>query len=212
MDIMIPIYTQSDYTELKFVLRSIEKWADEVIVVGSEIPEWIKNITWIEVSDIRNKKQLSIRKKIISALEYKSEFLFLSDDVYLLQEPKKVFYSSGTIKQVGESGARPLQNQLESMNKPIKCFDVHSPIWYERQKFIELEVFTSECIIKSMYGNYHEVESVNMPDFKVNRKMSVEEIKSIIKNRPYFSTGPQGLKYALPVLQEFWPVKSKFEL
>jgi hypothetical protein len=209
---MIPLFAQSDYTELRYVLRSVEKWADEVIIVGSEIPEWIKNITWIEVSDIKHKKQLSIRKKIISALEYKPEILFISDDVYLLQEPKKVFYSSGTIKQVGESGARPLQGQLEAMNKPIKCFDVHSCIWYEREKFKALEVFTSDCILKSAYGNFHEVESVNMPDFKVNGKMTVEEIKSIIKNRPYFSTGPQGLKYALPVLQELWPVKSKFEL
>jgi hypothetical protein len=212
MDIMIPIYPQSDYTELKFVLRSIEKWADEVIIVGSDLPEWIKNITWIEVSDIRNKKQLSIRKKIISALEYKPEFLFLSDDVYLLQEPEKVFYSSGTLKSIGESGSKPLQAQLEAQNKPVKCYDVHSPIWYEKEKFKYLEIFTSDCIIKSMYGNYHEVESVKMPDFKVNGKMTVEEIKNIIKNRPYFSTGPQGLKYALPVLQELWPLKSRFEL
>jgi hypothetical protein len=212
MTVMYPIVNQADYSELKYSLRSIEKWADEVIVVGSDLPEWITRITWIDVSDIVGKKQLSIRKKIISALEYKPEFLFLSDDVYLLTEPTKDFYSSGTIRQIGEGGARQLADQLEAKGKPIKCFDVHCPIWYEKGKFKALEVFTSECIIKSMYGNFHDVESINMPDFKVNRKMTPAEIKEAIKSRPYFSTGPQGLQYALPVLQELWPSKSKFEL
>jgi hypothetical protein len=212
MTFMIPLKPQDDYTELKYCLRSIANGADEVIIVGSDLPEWITRITWIDVSDIVGKKQLSIRKKIISALEYKPEFFFLSDDVYLLTEPTKEFYSSGTIRQIGEGGARQLADQLEAKRKPIRCFDVHCPIWYEKEKFNALEVFTSECIIKSMYGNFHEVESINMPDFKVNRKMTPAEIKEAIKNRPYFSTGPQGLQYALPLLQELWPYKSKFEL
>jgi hypothetical protein len=212
MTVMIPLQPQVDYTELKFTLRSIEKWTGVVIIVGEDLPEWITNVTRIEVSDIKGKKQLSIRKKIISALEYRPEFLFLSDDVYLLSEPKRVFYSSGTLKQIGEGGSKPLQAQLEKLNKPTKCFDVHCPIFYEREKFKALECFTSECIIKSAYGNFHEVESINMPDFKINHKMTPAEIKQAIKDRPYFSTGPQGLKYALPVLQELFSNKSKFEL
>lgn len=209
---MYPLYRQEDYTELKYSLRSVEKWAGEVIIVGEEIPEWIKNITWIQIKDIPGRKQLSIRKKIISALEYKPEFLFLSDDVYLLEKPTKTYYSGGTIRQIGEAGAKTLADQLEALNKPIKCFDVHCPIFYEREKFKPLERFTSDCIIKSMYGNFHEVESVTMPDYKVNQKLTPDQIRLAIKNRPYFSTGPTGLKYALPVLQELWPVKSNFEL
>lgn len=212
MIFMIPLHPQEDYTELKFVLRSLEKWADEVIIVGDDLPSWIKNVTWIPIKDISGRKQLSIRKKIISALEYKSEFLFLSDDVYLLTETQKIYYSDGSIKNRGESGSRPLQIQLEGMGKPLKDYDVHCCIYYEREKFKELEVFQAECIIKSAYGNFHELESIEMWDFKVNKKMAPEEIKQAIKNRPYFSTGPQGLKYALPVLEELWPLKSRFEL
>lgn len=208
---MIPIQRQSDYTELKFVMRSLKDWAEEVIIVGEDIPDWIKNVTWIDIKDIPGRKQLSIRKKIISALEYTPEFLFLSDDVYLLEKPTKTFYSSGTLRQIGEAGAKILSAQLEALNKPIKCFDVHSCIYYERDKFKQLEIFTADCVIKSMYGNFHEVESVTMPDFKVNKKMSPEEIKLAIKNRPYFSTGPMGLKYAIPILNELFPNKSNFE-
>lgn len=212
MNCMIPLKPQDDYTELKFTLRSIQKWADEVIIVGEDLPLWAKNVTWLPIKDIPGRKQLSIRKKIISALQYKSEFLHLADDVYLLTEPKKIFYSSGSIKNRGESGSRPLQAQLEAIGKPIKDYDVHCCIYYEREKFKALEVFQAECIIKSAYGNFHELESTAMPDFKINSKMTPEEIKGAIKNRPYFSTGPQGLKYALPVLAELFPLKSKFEL
>lgn len=212
MTTMIPLKPQSDYIELKYTLRSIEQWADEVIIVGEEIPDWIKNITWIEVKDIPGRKQLSIRKKIISALEYKPEFLFLSDDVYLLEKPTKTYYSAGTIKKRGESGSRPLEQQLEKMGKPLLDYDVHSCIFYEKEKFRQLEIFNADCIIKSMYGNYHELESIIMPDFKVNKKMSETEIMRIIKDRPYFSTGPQGVQYALPVLEKLFPHKSKFEI
>jgi hypothetical protein len=211
---MYPLQTQNDYTELRYSLRSVEKYLPgaEVIIVGDTLPDWITGITQIEVKDTPGRKQLNIRRKILAALEYSKEIFFLSDDVYLLKAPEYKFYKHRTLKQNGESGAKPLTDQLTALNKPIDQWDVHCPIVYEREKFRALDIFASECIIKSMYCNYHEIEGVIMPDFKVNSKMTAEQIKNTIKDRPYFSTSPVGLKYALPVLEELFDRKSNFEL
>lgn len=214
MIIAIPLQKQSYYTELLFCLRSIEKYIlnPKILIIGDFIPDWLTNVTQICVADIHGRKQLSIRKKILAALEYSKEILFMSDDVYLLKPYEKKYYSSGTLKQIGESGSKPLVKQLEALSKPIKNYDVHCPIIY-KQDFKEVsKLFSSDCIIKSFYGNYLELPSVEMWDYKVNKKMSVEEIKKHISLRPYFSTGITGLQYALPVLEELFKNKSQFEL
>lgn len=212
--VMYPLSEQADYTELKYSLRSIDKYfpGKEVIIVGHNLPEWITGVTQIHVKDIPGRKQLNIRIKILAALEYSKEIFFLSDDVYLLKEAEQKYYFDRLLSNIGEGGAKPLSDQLKALNKPTNCWDVHCPIIYERNKFRALEVFTGECIIKSMYSNFHEICGEYMPDFKVNRKMSVEDIKLAISDRPYFSTGPSGLIYCLPVLNELFPLKSKYEL
>lgn len=214
MKLMYPLQSQNDYTELRYSLRSVEKHfpKSEIIIVGDTIPEWITGVTQIHVKDIPGRKQLTIRKKILAALEYSEEIFFLSDDVYLLKPPTNKFYFHRTLKENGEAGAKPLAEQLTSLNKPIDSYDVHCPIIYERDKFRGLEMFPAECIIKSMYGNFYEVQGVPMPDYKINQKQAVEQIKVSIKDRPYFSTGPSGLKYALPILEELFDRKSNFEV
>lgn len=217
MELMYPLQSQNDYTELRYSLRSLEKHLpkSEVIIVGDTIPEWITGVTQIHVKDIPGRKQLTIRKKILSALEYSKEIFFLNDDYFFLQDidPGNFpYYYFGNIRESGESGARPLREQLATKGKNIKHFDIHCPIIYERDKFRALEVFTSDCLIKSMYSNFHDIEGVPMPDTKINSQHSTHGIKERIKNKIVFSTGPGGLKFALPVLQEFFPHKSRFEL
>lgn len=217
MKIFYPLQAQHDYTELRFSLRSVEKYLpkSEIIIVGDSLPDWITGVTQIEVKDIPGKKQLTIRKKILAGLAYSKEVFFLNDDYFFIQpvHPEIFpFYFFGNVRESGESGARPLKEQLEAKGKDIKHFDIHAPIIYEREKFRALEVFTSECIIKSMYANFHEVAGVPMPDTKINSQHSTLGVRERIKGKIVFSTGPSGLKFVLPVLQELFPKKSRYEL
>jgi hypothetical protein len=216
MTIMYPLQAQSDYTELMYSLRSIEKFISvphEIVIVGDKIPDWITGITQIEVADIPNKKQWSIRRKILAALEYCNEMFFINDDIYLLEKMSTIpFYYSGTLKNYSESGSSKLAKQLKEQGKPEKKFDIHYPIIYDKRFKEVSEHFTSDVIIKSMYCNYLNIDGVEFPDCKLLKDTKPDKIREFIKDKPCFSTGHYSLRSALPVLQELFPIKSKFEV
>lgn len=217
MTVAIPLTVQIDYSELKYSLRSIEKYLQqpyEVVIIGNVIPDWITNITQISLPDVPGKKQFSIRRKILAALEYADEILFLNDDLYFLQPATEFhYYWHGMLKNYSETGTRQVEKQLQAQGRPVKHGDGHYALVYERDKFREAsENFTEDCIIKSMYINYHNIEGVFAPDCKLLRKMKPEQIKDFIKDKPCFSTGIYSIESALPILQELFPLASKYEI
>ncbi len=214
MVIVYPLTTQIDHTELKYSLRSIEKYLKppfEVVIVGDILPDWINNVTQIHLPDVKGRKQLSIRRKILAALEYAEEILFLNDDVFLLQPSNKFpYYWHGMLKNYTESGSKPLLKQLEALGKPVKHFDGHYPLIY-KQEFKELN-FTDDCIIKSAYCNFYDIEGTFVIDCKLQTAKKHEEIREFIKDKPCFSTGQYSLPSALPILQELFNEPSKYEI
>lgn len=216
MKIVYPLTDQNDYTELLYSLRSVEKHMTppyEIIIIGSILPDWITNVTWINLGDVKGKKQLSIRRKILAALEYANEILFMNDDVFLLQGCIEFpYFYHGDLKSYPESGSKPLMKQLEDMGKTTKHFDGHYPLIYD-QRFKEVsELFSEDVIIKSMYCNYLSIEGVEFPDNKIIKQKDSLSVKEFIKGKPAFSTGIYSLKLALPILAELFPKKSKFEI
>src|SRR6188768_41768 len=214
MVIVYPLKSQSDYSELKYSLRSIERFyrGNEVVIIGSKLPDWIDNVTWIMVEDIPNRKQLTIKYKILAALEYTDEIYFMNDDVYLLEPPTFKYYYHGDLASVGESGARPLLKQLQSFGKPTKNFDGHHSLVYKRGMFKKaLDSFAHDVIVKSAYCNYWDIEGELVPDNKLLRQKTEQEIITFIEGKESFSTGVNSIKLALPFLQRFFPQKSKYE-
>lgn len=216
MVIAYPLQTQKDYIELLYSLRSIEKHITlpyEILLLCSDLPEWVTNVTWIRIDDIGGKKQLSIKRKILVALEYSNEILFMNDDVYLLEDMSEFpYYYYGSLKSYSESGSRPLQKQLEEMGKEFKHFDGHYPLVYDLRFKEVSEQFTEDVIIKSMYCNYLGIEGISMPDNKLIKQKDSLQVKEFIKYKSSFSTGIYSLKAALSVLAELFPNKSKFEV
>lgn len=217
MIVMIPLTNTLDYTELKYALRSIEKFIPgyEVVIVGEEMPGWLTNVTQIHVPDIRGRKQLSIKRKIVAALEYDPEIFFMNDDIYLL-EPVDIynypFYYHGILKGQTESGSQQLINELTEMGKETKHFDIHTPIIYRKDFIDAVAEFSSDTVIKSMYGNYFDIEGTLLIDLKIARPIAPEAIRMLIKGRPCFSTGMGGVRSAEIVLKELFPKKSIFEV
>lgn len=214
MTLVYPLAAQIDHTELKFSLRSVEQYYPEaeVIIVSNEVPDWLTGVTVIEVGDIPHKKQWSIRRKILAALEYVSEFLFMNDDVYFTKRVSEFpYYWHGLLKKYSETGTRPLEKRLIELGKSTKLFDGHYPLSYD-SRFKEVsQLFSDDCIIKSMYCNALEIEGEFAPDCKLLHPMKPAQISEFISNKYCFSTGTMSLSSAVFVLEFLFPKRSKFE-
>lgn len=214
MVVTYPLTAQNDYTELKYSLRSLQKFLPplfEVVIVGDHVPEWINNVTVIQLPDIKGQRELSVRRKVLAALEYSDEILYMNDDIYLLETYKPVYYSSGLLEKKGEAGARPLASQLKGFNKPAKYYG-HYPVVYRKDFREAMENFTSDCLNKSAYCNFIEVHSVEVQDCKLLNAVKPGVIEQFIKNKPCFSTGINSLNSAIPILKELFPNPSQYEI
>ena len=211
MTIAYPLKSQSDYSELRYSLRSIERFyrGNEVVIIGSKLPDWINNVTWIRVEDIPNRKQLTIKYKILAALEYTDEIYFMNDDVFLLEPPTFKYYYHGDLASVGESGARPLLKQLQSFGKTTKNFDGHYPLVYRRDFKLILEKFAHDVIVKSAYCNYLGVEGELIPDNKIISKKT--DVRQFMQDRNSISTGVTSWGIVQPVVAEVFKQKSMYE-
>ena len=211
MTIAYPLKSQSEYSELRYSLRSIERFyrGNEVVIIGSKLPDWIDNVTWIRVEDIPNRKQLTIKYKILAALEYTDEIYFMNDDVFLLEPPTFKYYYHGDLVSVGESGARPLLKQLQSFGKPTKNFDGHYPLVYRKDFAKVLDNFAHDVIVKSAYCNYLEIEGELIPDNKIISKKT--DVRQFMQDRNSISTGVTSWGIVQPVVAEMFKQKSCYE-
>ena len=211
MVIAYPLKSQSEYSELKYSLRSIERFyrGNEVVIIGSKLPDWINNVTWIRVEDIPNRKQLTIKYKILAALEYTDEIYFMNDDVFLLEPPTFKYYYHGDLISVGESGARPLLNQLKAMNLPTKNFDGHYPLVYRKDFAKVMDNFAHDVIVKSAYCNYLGIEGELVPDNKIISKKTY--VRQFMQDRNSISTGMTSWGIVQPVVAEVFKQKSMYE-
>ena len=211
MTICYPLKSQSDYSELKYSLRSIERFyrGNEVVIIGSKLPDWIDNVTWIRVEDIPNRKQLTIKYKILAALEYTDEIYFMNDDVFLLEPPTFKYYYHGDLASVGESGARPLLKQLQSFGKPTKNFDGHHALVYRKDFAKVMDNFAHDVIVKSAYCNYLGIEGEKIADNKIISKKV--DVRQFMQDRNSISTGVTSWGIVQPVVAEIFKQKSYYE-
>ena len=211
MTIAYPLKSQSDYSELRYSLRSIERFyrGNEVVIIGSKLPDWIDNVTWIRVEDIPNRKQLTIKYKILAALEYTDEIYLMNDDVFLLEPPTFKYYYHGDLASVGESGARPLLKQLQSFGKTTKNFDGHYNLVYRKDFKNVMEHFAHDVIVKSAYCNYLGIEGELIPDNKIISKKT--DVKAFMQDRNSISTGVSSWGIVQPVIAEIFKGKSMYE-
>lgn len=215
MTVAYPLAAQFDYTELKFSLRSLDKYLPkpfEVVIIGEKIPDWINNVTWIQLPDIPGKRQLSVRRKILAALELADEILFMNDDFFFLRESSIPYYVNGNLKSYPYAGSKQLQARLTELKKPTRHFDLHYPIIFKKDFREIIENFPADCLLRSAYCNWLNIDGEQITDCKFLKSTKPEIVKEAIKIKPFISTGEHSIKSILPVLLELFPNKSIFEV
>lgn len=222
MTVAIPLKKQSNYDELKFALRSVERHVKaDVIIIGEQLPRWIDNVTWIKLGDLDGRKQLSVKRKILAALEYSEEILFSNDDIYFLKKTKVPYYWNGDLKGYSYTGSKELQADLKRMGKPTKSFELHTPLIFKQDFKEVIKKFSVDTLIRSAYCNYLEIEGERFTgkidgqsafDCKFVKAPKPVDVTKAIESMDFISTGVYSVHAVLPFLQQLFPTPSKFEI
>lgn len=216
MTIAYPLKSQKDYTELLYSLRSIEKHITppyEIVIIGDTLPDWITNVTWINIPEIKTSKHLSVKRKILAALSQGEDIFYMNDDIYLLQDTDMNFpyYFNGDLKSNSYTGSKQLQLDLKAMGKPTKCFELHYPMVFKSDFTQIIQNFHPDTMIRSAYCNYLGIEGEQLGDCKFINSPKKDQLDKKL-SLPCISTGAHSLPGVLPVLREMFPMKSKFEI
>lgn len=241
MNIVLPYYPRENDIELKYCLRSIEKycnWYEDIFIVGDCLPEWINRgyVDHVSSNGIFDKSthEQNIYQKLYyvckTVLPIGSDFalwncdFFLTEDIDIGNYPN---YCANNLKQIIEGRqkydgyALSVKNTIEALErngKPILNYDIHCPMIFNSAKFIEVMDkydWTNKrmgFVIKSLYANTLRLPAAYMPDCKIGEKLTTQSIEKQIGDRHIFSIHPAGLtKAMIEYLDKLYPEKSVFE-
>ena len=233
INVVIPLcQSKINFLDLRFALRSIEKFVPnlgEIFIVG-EKPSWIKNINHIPFKEKMDDrwKERNIFKKIEFAFNngVGENILFTNDDIILLEEVKAhyPYYHKGSLTNALDTntgGYRATMahtiSELVRKGKEINNFDIHCPIVYNKEKFLETVGKLDWNInfgfgIKSMYCGLNDIQGEHMDDCKLRGRLTKEEVSEKVKGRSVISCTDAPMKYGLgEYLNEILPNKSIYE-
>lgn len=232
MDALYILGTGSKYNnlELMYSLRSLERYGSNIgnVVLIGEKPSFldynvIKHYPFREFGN----KDFRIAAKIVYACNTRivsDDFLFLNDDFFFtstFDAKTYPYYQKGELL-IGEPKTeyqkllQHTRDYLLSKGKSTTHFDVHTPIIYNRQKFIDLMKCweysgkTAGLSVKSTYCNMHGITGPMYDDVKV-REWGIDEYKRAMSVNCFscYDVIPHSLT---EWLSKSFPNKSKFEL
>lgn len=208
-----------DNNELRFSLRSLQNLKNfKTVWIVGECPRWITNINHIQCKDYTRIPDTNIMMKLTTACEnagITDDFLFVNDDHYLVTRfdaPTFPYYYFKTMHAYtqGSTYAMRVRNTLNYLLKkdlPVKYFDIHTPIIFNKSKFIENVTKNwnkAGFVVKSLYANSLLIEGVEEPDYKIHKPEEAHGAGVI-------STKPNVHYLVKQMLFNLFPKKSIFE-
>lgn len=211
---VIPLREQDSYEELRYCLRSLDKYHPgiKLIIVGPKKPDWLINCKHILFRDAEHHewKSKNIFDKTIAAFKHARNLLFLNDD-HILFAPVDYYHHKGPL-EMNIAGRNPIGTYTQTLMNTYKVygnvndFDTHCPIWYEKENFEKLwkldwtvphgyGIKTSYCAANNIAGEFY-------PDMKFMDKIGD------LTNRLYISTDDNCI---LNGFEKLFPYKSRFE-
>ncbi len=216
---------QSKTKQLVYSLRSIEKHLKgfrNVYIIGADPA--LPNTIHIPATDLKS-PATNIKDKLLIACNHpdiSEDFLYISDDHYLLQDQEISTYPnyiSGMLLDLARIQKNAYKQYVANTARLLGGgvnYNVHAPIIYNKAKLIEaVNKYPWNqlgFIMKSLYGNVHNLPGTTLADLKISRNIPIEEMMGKISGRPVFSSGKEWeAKNVGLLLAQLFPDKSKFE-
>jgi hypothetical protein len=233
MDVVYIVKEEKNYDELKYSLRSIERFMegiDNVYIIGPQ-PKWLgyKAIHfYFEDNPAYNKERRIMEKiKFACSLDMISENFVLMNDDYFLLSPLSVddikYQHSGLLKNVyiGKPDTskyrRALSNtEMALCRKGLDCkhFDVHTPIVYSKKLFTAvMNMYHWDTpysfVVRSLYCNTLKIEGELIKDVKLRESFTEDQILGL----PMFSSGIFNFQAnMINYLDKMFPEPSSYEI
>lgn len=220
--------------ELRFSLRSLEKYGRnfrDIVIVGDK-PIYINDgkINHIPCGNKQGNKERAIYEKLLIACKEETisdPFIAFQDDYFLVKEidfsKLKYFYcntleerlSKRTPKDIYWHALQNTLSVLDDKSLSTKHFDIHYPIKYHKEKFIEVMTghdwtIKGGYVIKSLYANSLKIKGEQKKDAKIFFSRSKKNIKEVIRSTDLFSTDKISREMGETFL-ELYPDKSQYE-
>lgn len=212
-DILLPYHTAGK-EEIRYALRSIEKYQPGRVVLVGDRPTWFKG-DHIPCENNQPTKQTNVRNKILASIPYLTEnFILWNDDIYKLNSDPLIPTNCGTLQdELKKDHTSRFHACLINTAKiyPNGLFyGNHYPITINKEKFKEaMNVnWKKDYNVKSLYGNYAEIKGEYREDCKLKFK---SDIQAFIKEKQFFSTPTAITDSMIKVLNELFPGKSQYE-
>ncbi len=219
--------------ELRYSLRSIEKHGKNIgkVFVTGERPDFISDeVVFTSCNDDYSYGGVNTNEKILHTLrnnEVSDNFVFMNDDFFLNRDVdlsqypyyyKRMLSPDEDRKKYGRSLVYTYY-YLVFKEKEHKNFEVHCPILFNKNKFMELNDEWTLCKklplglqTRSIYCNMHGIKGIKSGDCKIRRFDAVDEVRKIIEPRDCFSIADAAIESGMDrVLSEMFSEKSKYE-
>lgn len=227
-EIIIPLGVDSllDNLELRFCLRSIEKWmpqVDRIILAGTR-PSWcaseIKNVQGCTDYTLEKSYRIYLDTRLATSYLSSTAFTFLNDDVFLLQEYNpNLFPHRGPLdpeKFLDSPGYQQLIENTRKLFPKGNDWGNHAPlrINVNHLRNMNLKFPAGGLEVKSCYANSFKLRGKYVEDCKINTPMLKEEILQTIQGRSCFSIGDRAFTEGsemFETLLELFPKESRWE-
>lgn len=221
--------------ELRYSLRSVEKYLQnyrKVVIVG-ECPSWINKacVLHLPCDDEPINKAANIKKKILLAAhspEVSENFMFFNDDYFLTAKVDANDYPYYWKCDLGHTEAinHTIYRQhvmatiqaLRAKNHPLKNFDTHKPIIYNKERLKEV-IYSYDWsvaygyVMRSLYCNTLNINGEHKLDNKLVRPMRIDAWKEMIVGIDCFSVDDRAVDFIFKdFIGKMFPDKSVFEL
>ena len=221
MDVVIPLRDRPSSfgdLELRFALRSIEKYfpVRDVWCVG--IPrEWL-SVNWIEQPDSigsYDTRHESVRQKILRACEnpfISDPFALWNDDIFLLKPIEEIpDYYDGTIQDRLKDTT---SGYAERMRKTIpysdgRNYEVHTPVMIDKNVF--KRVSKEGMLNRNPHCSLSKRKKVQIEDPKLYNHNSHLNFHEWKQGKTMFSTTDFSFHYILPKMNQMYPEPSRWE-
>lgn len=205
MDILYILGTGSNWNnnELKFSLRSIEKYAkgyNRIFLSGDVKPDFLNDkIIYNKVCDFSHHPAMNSLQKVLWTVEntdISENFVLNYDDNFLIKDvdiSQYPYYCKGQLRYINNTGAKYRQSEVDTYNylvkKELKTYNygVHCPIIFNKKEFLFLKDIWQDCfksdfgmLYRTIYCNFFNKKRVERPDSKIySSKKETDIIRQI---------------------------------